>query len=332
MAGSHVYFLTKRHEVVAVNQRTGTVVWTKATGEPGDETLGSTVLARDDLVMVGDYAVLGLDAATGERRWRFEPEDGYGAGLYLGDAGHGLAFAGSPAGRLYALRTATGRVEWSAQPVAEARTTVFQPVVDGDTVVAGYSTFGRPLVGGVVMVDVRSGRERWRRDFPRRSPADETGFAGGPIVAGDVVIATSGDGRIHAFDRRTGTPRWVLPAVVRGDGRVQDRDWRGLVARGPLLIAGSVTGVVTAFDVRERRERWRFVHPDGGSTALHVSADADTVYVPHLGGRLVALCLRDGRQRWEIGGFSDGFNWAPAVAGRTIYAAASRSGFFALPR
>ena len=42
-------------------------------------------------------------------------------------------------------------------------------------------------------------------------------------------------------------------------------------------------------------------------------------------GCLVALGLRDGRQRWEIGGFSDGFNWAPAVAGGVVYVAASRT-------
>ena len=96
---------------------------------------------------------LALDAATGERRWRFEPEDGYGAGLYLGDAGHGMAFAGSPAGRLYALRSATGRVEWSAQPVAEA---------SDDRVPAdrrwrhrggGLLDLRHAAVGGVVMVD-----------------------------------------------------------------------------------------------------------------------------------------------------------------------------------
>jgi outer membrane protein assembly factor BamB len=230
------------------------------------------------------------------------------------------------------MRIATGSLEWSARPIPDARTTIFQPVVEGDAVVAGYSTFGTPLVGGVVMVDARSGRERWHRGFPRSSPGQETGFAGGPVVTGAVVIAASGDGWIHAFDRRTGAARWALPPVVRGDGRVQDRDWRALVVRGSLLIAGSVTGVVTAFDLAGPRERWRFVHPDGGSTGLHISADDEIVYVPHLGGRLVAVCLRDGHRRWEIGGFSDGFIWAPTMAGGIVYVAASRSGLFAWRR
>ena len=152
------------------------------------------------------------------------------------------------------------------------------------------------------------------------------------MVLGGLVIAASGDGRIHAFDRETGLPRWVLPAVVRADGRPQDRDWRALALSGSSLVAGSVTGILTMIDVGARQERWRYAHPEGGSIGLRIAADAGSVYVPHLGGRLVALRARDGRKLWEIGGFSDGFNWAPAIARQRIYAAASRTGLFALPR
>src|SRR5437870_1083203 len=80
------------------------------------------------------------------------------------------------------------------------------------------------------------------------------------------------------------------------------------------VIAGSVSGVVTAVDIRDRRERWRYAHPRGGSVGLRITADAQSVYVPHLGGLLVALELRDGRPRWEVGGFDDGFSWAPALS------------------
>jgi outer membrane protein assembly factor BamB len=341
--GSIVYFLTKRHEVVAVEASTGVVIWRRSTGEPGDETLGSSVLVSGGVVMAGDYAILGFDRATGAPTWRFDPPDGYGAGLYLGEVRDGLAFAGSPSGRLYAVKVSDGRVGWSAQVAAAASTTVFQPVVDDDAVVAGYSTFGRPVTGGLVVVDRVSGRERWRRGFPRGSPDAATGFAGGPVVTGDLVIAASGDGRIHGFDRLTGLPRWVLPRVIRPDGRTQDRDWRALAVSGSSLIAGSVTGVLTMFDMRVRREgsergvraareKWRYAHPEGGSIALRITADERSVYVPHLGGILVALDIRDGRKRWEIGGFNDGFNWAPAVVGGGAYAAASRTGLFALPR
>jgi outer membrane protein assembly factor BamB len=332
VSGSNVYFLTKRHEIVAVDGATGTVSWRRNTGEPGGETLGSSVIARDGVVMAGDYAILGLDASTGALRWRFDPADGYGAGLYLGDAADGVAFAGSPAGRLYGVTIADGRPRWSVQPLADPKTTVFQPLVAGDVVISGYTTFGRPISGGVVVVDRATGRERWHRAFPPGSPDEATGFGGGPVAWEGLVIAASGDGRLHAFDRETGLPRWVLPAVRRADGRPQERDWRALALSGSSLVAGSVTGILTMIDVGERQEKWRYAHPEGGSIGLRIAADHESVYVPHLGGRLVAIRTRDGRPLWEIGGFSDGFNWAPVVAGPRIYAAASRTGLFALPR
>jgi outer membrane protein assembly factor BamB len=337
ISGSTAYFLTKRHEVVSVDTKTGAVLWRRATGEPGAETLGSSIVVSNNVVMAGDYAVLGFDATSGAPKWRFEPANGYGAGLYLGEARDGVAFAGSPAGSLYGWEVSSGRLLWSAKPEIDATAesspvTVFQPIVSGDVVVAGYSRFGDRVSGGVMVVDRARGRVRWRREFPRESVGAPTGFGGGPVVSGDVIVASSGDGRIFGFDCDSGDVRWVLPRVVRADGRRQDRDWRALAITGSRLITGSVSGVVTAFDVDTLREKWRFVHPDGGSIALQLAADDESAYVPHLGGLLVAVDVRDGRQRWQIGGFSDGFNWAPAIAGGNVYAAASRTGLFALPR
>src|SRR6476659_684708 len=101
--GDTAWFLTRTHDVLAVDVGTGRLRWRRSTGEPGDETLGSSVVAVDDRIVAGDYALLAMDARTGQRLWRFEPSDGYGPGLYLGVAGNGLVFAGSPAGRLYAV-------------------------------------------------------------------------------------------------------------------------------------------------------------------------------------------------------------------------------------
>ena len=146
-SGSTAYFLTKRHEVLAVDAQTGSVRWRRNTGEPGVETLGSSLLVNESIVMAGDYAVFGFDATSGEPKWRFDPADGYGAGLYLGEARDDVAFAGSPAGRLYAVSVRTGRLIWSARVtidagVSAAAVTVFQPIVAGDFRVAGYLAFG----------------------------------------------------------------------------------------------------------------------------------------------------------------------------------------------
>jgi outer membrane protein assembly factor BamB len=326
------WFLTRRHEVMAVNTVTGQVRWKTSTREPGDDTLGSTIVAVGDLLVVGDYFLFGLDGRTGRERWRFEPGEGYGPGVYVGDAGGGLIFAGSPAGRLYAVGLGAGKQQWSYVPVRTPKTTVFQPVVSDADVAAGYTTFGDVTTGGVFLLDRDTGRERWRREFPPATPGAPTGFGGGLVFCGPLLIVAGGDGRIQAFDRASGRTQWTLPAVVRADGRVQDRDWRALAVSGRTLIAGSVSGTVTAWDLNTIQVRWRVTHPDGGSVAGRMSADESTVYVPHLGGLLVAIDVRDGRPRWQAGGWADGFSWAPWLSGMHVYAVGSRSGLADLPR
>jgi outer membrane protein assembly factor BamB len=327
-----VCFLTRDHQVVAVDRATGAERWRSSTGEPGDETLGSSVVIAAGRVFAGDYALFAFDGASGARRWRFEPGDGYGPGLYLGDAAGELVFAGSPSGRLYAVRQDTGRLAWSMAPVAAPRSTVFQPVVSEDAVAAGYSTFGANAAGGLVMVDRRTGRQLWRREFDPGGERAPAAFGGGPVFTRDIVIAASGSGSIRAFDRASGAVRWAVPPATRADGRAQNRDWRALAVSGTTMLAGSTSGVVAAVDVGTGRTRWTYAHPDAGSIALRISVDDRTVYVPHVGGVLVALDIGTGRPRWQIGGMSDGFSWAPVVAGNTVFAVASRLGLVALPR
>ena len=327
---SRVYFLTARHEIVAADRATGAVVWRRLTGEPGGETLGSSVLIRGSTVIAGDHAVLGFDSGTGERRWRFSPADDSGAGAYLGDLADGQVFVGSRAGRLYAVEASTGIRAWSVQVSDSPGTTVFQPVADAELVTAGYTTFANPPLGGVVAVERGSGRVRWRRPLATVDAASG-GFGGGPVITPGAVWVAGADGWVRALARGTGEVLAALPGVTRPDGRAQDRDWRALALGGSTLIAGSLSGIVAGFDMEARRERWRTALHDGGSVALRLTANDETVYVPHLGGRLVALSVADGHQRWEMGGLSDGCSWAPAVVGSTAYVSA-RAGLFAVPR
>ena len=75
------YFLSARHEVVAIDRRNGSIRWRRETGEPADSTLGSSVTLAGSIVVAGDYDVYGFDRSTGAARWRFSPADGYGPGI-----------------------------------------------------------------------------------------------------------------------------------------------------------------------------------------------------------------------------------------------------------
>jgi outer membrane protein assembly factor BamB len=327
---STAFFLSKRHEVLALHAQSGAVRWRAATGEPGESTNGSAVALAGEVVAAGDYNVVAFDRATGDFRWRFEPDDGYGPGIYLGEAIDTAIFAGSPAGRVYAIDAGAGSARWTTIVEDDGKTTVFPPIADNETVFAAYTSFTAPNTGGVVALDRATGGVRWRAAFP---PAADrltaTNAAGGPLLFDDVVIGTRGDGVIHAFDRSDGTIRWVL-AGVNLPGRQTVDDFRSLARSGRTLVAGSLTGVVDAYDLTTHEKRWRYSGELNGSIAFALGADERYVYVPYVGGRLVALNIADGTERWRTGNFKSGFVWPPASAGDRIYVAGSGAGFFAL--
>jgi outer membrane protein assembly factor BamB len=326
-----VYTLSASHEVFAVEARTGRRRWQVATGEAGEGTRGSRLVAAGTFVVVGDDNVVAMEKTSGKVAWRFRPKIGYGPGLYLGEASDGLVFAGSPAGQLYAIDAATGVLRWHATIGDAAQTTVYAPVASGDLVAAGFTTFGSPTGGGVVAVDAKTGDVRWRRIFPVPTvPTIDTGLAGGPIVADDAIIVGRRDGVVEALDRRTGVVRWLLPPV-RASGLPADasrHDFRALAVSGGGLVVGSLTGVVAAFDLPTERARWRVV-PSMTSVAFAMTAGRGVVYVPFMSGEIVAIDAVTGRERWRVGRGDRPFRWPPLIVGRRLYAASSTAGLFA---
>ena len=225
--------------------------------------------------------------------------------------------AGSSNGRLWAVDSETGVVRWSNDLSRRIRPIIFAPVASNGTVFAAFTAPGDLRNGGIVAVDLGTGRELWRRSMA---------FAGGPLPSGPVVLAADQDGNIHAFDRRSGVSRWWLrsPSSTPWNGP----DFRPLVLSGHLLIAGSLTGHVTAYDLDTGRERWRRA-PMTASIVFGLAADSDAVYVPYLAGRLIALDAHSGDERWRTSSDTFGFSWKPLVVAHRLLAASSSAGFFA---
>lgn len=310
-----VYFLTQHHELAAVGLRDARIRW-RVPVDPTAPTFGSRVIVRGDVVVAGDYDLMGVDRATGRVRWVYRPEDGGGAGLYLGASHGALVFSGSLTGALRAIDARTGHVSWQHQLGPPDRTTVFEPVVTGPWLVATYTIFGERATGGLALVDLDSGRLLWQRGVP-----GSTGASGSPAVTDDSVFAAARDGTIHAFDLVSGEARWTLPPVEDLGG---EPDYRPLAARGNLLVAGSLSGEVVAHDVETRRVRWR--RPATlYSVGLRLMVTGDVVYVPFGSAEIVALALRDGRELWRIGGRRDEMRWLPLAHDPWLAAAGSRT-------
>jgi outer membrane protein assembly factor BamB len=329
------YFLGKRHDVIAIGRDTGKVRWRARTGEPGESTVGDAVTVTSGVVVVGDYNLMAFNADDGGLRWRFLPDDGYAAGVFLGGAADGIVFTGSPAGRVYALDAASGALRWSSAISDRRETTVYEPIVSGQQLFAGYTHFRIPETGGVVALDRATGRVRWKSDFPETSNVmSQTNWAGGLVLEEGLVIASAGDGNIYALDRDTGERKWTIPKVsgeIKSIVRPSDVDHRVLALARRVLVAGSLTGYVIAYDTATQKERWRHAGGVDGSTSFIFANDANTVYVPYVSGMLVALDIETGQEKWRMGDYQIGFMWPPLVVGDAIYIGATRTGFHAFP-
>ena len=310
------FFLSRRHELLAIHIDSGRVIWRRPTHGPGTATAGTSIVVTPTTVIAGDGALLAFTHG-GVERWRFDPRDDGNVGMYLGEHEGDLVVTGSSSGRLWAVDAESGTTRWSLDLSERTRPIVFAPIVSQGTVFAAFRAPDELRPGGLVAVDLATGRELWRRPLA---------FAGGPLAAGPIVLVTDQHGTIHAFDRQSGVPRWRLPAASRTPW--QGPDFRSLAVSGSLLIAGSLTGEVTAYDLTTRRERWRRV-PMTASIVFGIAADAQSVYVPYLAGRLIALDAGRGEERWRTESDTVGFSWKPLVVAGRLLAASSNAGFFA---
>jgi glucose dehydrogenase len=312
---SAAYFLTRGHEVLAVDGATGSIRWRTATGGGGEVPTGTQVRLASDRVLVGDGGIAAFDRASGRRVWRFEAPDDDDAGVFLGAVDADLVVAGSPKGRLYAIDAESGAVRWTHRIVSGERRAVFAPVHAGGLIVASFTNFDGALTGGLAAFD-RSGRRRWLHRF-----AAGTGAAGPPVAARDAVIVARTDGRIEAVRPASGRGAWVLrPEATSPDGATA-RDIRALASDGNRVVATSLTGPVRAFDLHSRRQVWEFGKGPADAVALRARAYGGQLYLPYTDGSILALDLRTGLERWRTRDAGQ-FDWPPAASATSIYASA----------
>jgi len=127
--------------------------------------------------------VYALDAATGARKWAFEPEvdmqynryaccDQANRGVEVAD---GKVFVGALDGWLYALDQETGEVEWKVDTFPDrgrAYTITGAPEVAGDIVVIGNAGAEYDARGYVSAYNIRTGELAWRFYTVPRDPKE----------------------------------------------------------------------------------------------------------------------------------------------------------------
>lgn len=241
-----------------------------------------------------------LDAATGEVRWRVELD---GSQIHMGPQLAGdLVLVTTMGPVLHALDAATGSVRWTLD-VTERGVT---PAVVGDDVYV-------PVVGGLAVVDRRTGSIRWVAQGAR--------VTGSPLVHRGLVIVGSRSEFTAAYDADgCGTeacdPVWRSPHPTLYSPAAYDD-----------LVFVVVERELVALDLATGAERWR----TGRQTvmAAPVAVSGDLVFATSGVGTLVAYPATGCGERvcepvWsaridEIARPSSG----PIVAGDAVYVTGS---------
>jgi outer membrane protein assembly factor BamB len=301
LAGGRLFVGTHGGLVLAVQARTGRIVWHRQFAKciAASPAVGSGVVYLGFMPPVcrgsGPGFLAALDARSGRTIWRFRAGQIETPPLLAG----GRVYFGSWDHRVYAVDARTGRLDWSFETGDK---------VKGGVAFARRTIFAGSYDGRLYALDVKSGRLRW---------VAGGGALGGlyatPSVANGRVFVASTNGRVYAFASTNGRLLWSTQT--------------GSYVYSPAALAGG-TAYVGSYDHRlyalsqaTGRIRWTF---DAGAPISGAPTELDgLVYFSSCGScsqyesnprarRTFAVDARTGRVAWR---FPDG-EYSPVIADR----------------
>lgn len=148
--------------------------------------------------------------------------------------------------------------------------------------------------GGVVALDVSSGKQRWHYRPEKVKDKAPLRLSGGPGAGQGLVVIGALDGTVIALDAETGAERWrarVTAEVITAP----------TIVNGLVLVRGN-DGRITALDAATGVQRWfnakelPVLTVRGNASIL---AGPGVAFVGNDDGSLTALALSDGRTVWE---------------------------------
>lgn len=217
------------HGVVAFDRYTGAVAWQSerfavAPGSP--QTV--RVDGQDQLVVVGQQELVGLDPEDGRLLWRHPHANELGLNLSMpvwgGDGQLFMSSAYDGGSRMISLSQIDGRTTanevWSTNRMRMHFTNALRI---GDLVIGSSGDFGPAFL---TALDVGTGEEVWReRSFARAHML----YADGKLVLvdedGELAVASiTGEGlRVHAQTQILTANAWTSPTLVGSTLYVRDR-------------------------------------------------------------------------------------------------------------
>jgi outer membrane protein assembly factor BamB len=302
--GRDVVVTISRHQVVALDSRTGRERWR---ADVNQVTHYEPALDRRTVLVSADDRFVALERASGERRWEAPVGEHAAGGVLTRVGSEPIALVTTERGFVAAADGRTGQALWSAQlpgniwaaPAADATVAV------GAVLWAGTED---ESVNRLRVFDLATGALRWES-------AVEAG-ASAPVIHDGLVVLGEGDGnfaaRVVARDVASGAERWSVPAPASFESGVTPG------AAGGDVVVSDHFGTITLVDARAGKTRWQTpIREPILDTRVLLGARA--VVIRTYGGKVVVLDRSSGRviRRVDPGGFPVGIGTS---AERLIFA------------
>jgi len=229
-------------------------------------------------------AVTAFDAQTGRKVWSVKTDLVLAAGPAFGD---GILVFGTSDGEIVALDAASGEQKWLQTIGSEV---VASPVIASGVVVL------RTVDGRLRGFATATGNQMW--SVQQNHPALTLRGNTAPRVAGMTVVSGFSNGRVGAYDLRTGDAQWEV-AVANPTGR-SELERLVDVSAGIQVVGNDVYivgyhGRAVGIDLATGVVLWQ----QDMSSYAGLTADFGNVYVTNDFDSVIALDRNGGAQLWR---------------------------------
>ena len=327
---SMVYFVTPQYQLKKLRGSDGQVVWDSPVGTLVETPPGWNVVLSGRNAVVTALDLFAFDTTSGVASWRYVAPGDDDAGYSSIVADQATVYAPSRTGRLYAIDSESGAARWIVDLREGKDVGAFHPTLADGTVYVCTLTYLAPLTGTLWAIDATNGSVRWKHAFTPELQQQGSRCFGHPAVWQDLVIQPQEDGRVFAFERATGTIRWVAPRVHDVARSATDKGYATAGESVVIVTSRANEGMIVGRDPQTGAELWRHV-ANGGSLFPAVIA-GNVAYVDH-GWIFASYDANTGALRWQLPLSvlepETPFKARPVVATDRIYVA-GRDGSYAL--
>jgi outer membrane protein assembly factor BamB len=210
---------------------------------------------------------------------------------------------------VYAIDAESGNLRWSYPAEPQSDRTFFAP----PTITEDGTLFVGDFANGIVALNADTGAVEWG---PIKLGDDNGRIVGSPTVAGDLLLVSSGDGRLYARDTSDGSAVWTFPAEFQDP--LEEAIWSSPVVDGAKVFFSAMDHNVYAVDLAQGGQLWMATRDTGGAIADSPVLADNVLLVGTFAHELIALEEDRGREAWIFG--SDHWIWgSPAIDGDVAY-------------